>query len=152
MKAVILKADGTAPYVKDIQSNLEGIKAEVEGWLERVPSMDPEIDSKAVVYANEEGRIYNLPLNRNMLAIKTLRLAESLIAGNLIVLGRDGSEETDVPQEIIDLLVAPTGMTESDEPVPMMVDYLSLMATNDGVEQAQTKVTDFKRGPGQGHA
>lgn len=112
MKAIILKADGTSPYVKDIENNLEGIKAEVEGWLERVPSMDPEIDSKVVVYANEEGRIYNLPLNRNMLAIKTLRLAESLIAGNLIILGRDGVDETDVPQEIIDLLVAPTEMPE----------------------------------------
>lgn len=110
MKAIILKADGTAPYVEDIKGDLESIKAVVEGWLERVPSMDPEIDGKVVAYANEEGRIYNLPLNRNMLAVKGLRLAESLIAGNIIVLGRDGMEETDVPEEIIDLFVTSFGV------------------------------------------
>lgn len=115
MKAIILKADGTAPHVVDTKGDLESIKAVVEGWIERVPSNNPDYDSKIVVYANEEGRIYNLPLNRNMLAIKTLDLVESLIAGNLIVLGRDGADEGPVPQEIIDLIVPSQPDLDADE-------------------------------------
>lgn len=114
MKAVILKADGTAPYVEDVAGDLESIKTVVEGWIERVPSMNEEIDAKITVYANEEGVILNLPVNRNIIAIRTLGLPQSLYAGNLIVLGPGDAEgnETDVPQEIIDLLVAPTEMPE----------------------------------------
>lgn len=109
MKAIILKADGTAPFLEDVAGDLESIKAVVEGWIERVPSIDDEIDPKITVYANEEGLIYNLPPNRNMLAIRALGLPQSVYAGNLIVLGpgdEDGNE-TDIPQDIIDLVMAP---------------------------------------------
>lgn len=107
MKAIILKADGTAPYVDDIPGNLEGISGVVEGWIEPVPSVSEEIAPKINVYANEEGLIRNLPANRNMVAIRTLGLPQSVYAGNLVVLGPldDDGNETPVLQEIIDLIV-----------------------------------------------
>lgn len=116
MKAVILKADGTAPHVENVKGDLESIKAVVEGWIERVPSLNESTERRVVVYANEEGRIHGLPPNRNMLAIQALDLVVSgYIAGNLIVLGKDGHDETDVPEDIIDLLVTPTETGGTDE-------------------------------------
>lgn len=105
MKAVILKADGTPPFVKDIPGDLASIKAEVEGWIERTAS---EFDDQVSVYANEEGLIMNLPTNRNMIAIHQIGLRQRLIAGNMVILGHNGPNETDVPQEIIDMLVPAT--------------------------------------------
>ena len=119
MKAIILKADGTTPFIEDVPGDLESIKAVVEGWIERVPSVYADIDPKITVYANEEGLIQNLPPNRNIIAIRALGLPQAVYAGNLIVLGSGDEEgnETDVPQEIIDLIVPKGYMTESDEPV-----------------------------------
>lgn len=108
MKAIIVEADGTAPYVKDIDQDLAAYQEIVGGLIEPVPSHDPKIDETVVVYANEEGLILNLPINRNLHAIQTLRLWQATIAGNLLILGVNGPDETDAPQEIIDLLVGPS--------------------------------------------
>lgn len=105
MKAVILKADGTPPFVKDISGDLESIKAEVGGWIERTAS---GFDDQVAVFANEEGLFLNLPVNRNMMAIHQIGLRQRVIAGNMVILGHDGPEHTDTPQEIIDMLVAAT--------------------------------------------
>lgn len=110
MKAIILKADGTPPFVKDIQANLDGLTEIVEGWIEAVPSVNEDVAHKINVYANEEGLIHNLPWNRNTTAIRALGLPQSHYAGNLVVLGpldEDG-DETPVLQEIIDLIVPST--------------------------------------------
>lgn len=115
MKAIILKADGTAPFLKDLPDSIEAIQSEVgddHGTLiERVRSY--EYDDTVSVWVNEEGAMYGFPLNRNMLAIKSLALVQSLLAGDAVVLGAPRQDGwNDVPGEIIDLLVTPTEMPE----------------------------------------
>lgn len=149
MKAIILKADGTPPYVDDIEANLDGISEVLEGYMEAVPSVNEEIAPKINVYANEEGMILNLPWNRNIIAIRQLGLPQPLYAGNLIVFGPvdEHGDETPALQEIIDLIVPPTEMPEGSETPPaQMVDYLSLMGSDPAVEDAQRSVNEFRSG------
>lgn len=107
MKAIILKADGSSPFVKDISQGLTALNAEVGGTITGIYST--QFQGEVLVFGNDDGIPLGLPVNRNMLAIRQLHLASPTYRGDLLVTGIDGEGAGDVPQKFIDLLVAPSG-------------------------------------------
>jgi hypothetical protein len=71
----ILKIEpGEMPYEKEIQNNLEGIQAEVEGMFECV-----YLNDNCIAVVNEEGKINGMELNR--------RMGNDIIAGTFFICG-----------------------------------------------------------------
>lgn len=71
----VLKIEpGEMPYEKEIQNNLEGIQAEVEGMFECV-----YLDDNCIAVVNEEGKINGMELNR--------RMGNDIIAGPFFICG-----------------------------------------------------------------
>ncbi len=71
----VLKIEpGKMPYEKEIQNDLEGIQAEVEGLFECV-----YLDDNCIAVVNEEGKINGLELNR--------RIGNDIIAGPFFICG-----------------------------------------------------------------
>lgn len=98
VKIIVVSATGAAPTTKNIDGSLASLQAEVSGCIEPVHTQRDDI----TVYANEEGLLQNLPLNRNMLIIKTLGISPSLIAGDFIIVGNgEGGEHCDVPTDLL---------------------------------------------------
>jgi len=76
----VLKIEpGKMPYEKEIQNDLEGIQAEVEGLFECVYLKD-----NCIAVVNEEGKITGMELNR--------RIGNDIIAGPFFICGdsKDG--------------------------------------------------------------
>lgn len=71
----VLKIEpGEMPYEKEIQNNLEGIQAEVEGMFECV-----YLNDNCIAVVNEEGKINGMELNR--------RMGNDIIAGPFFICG-----------------------------------------------------------------
>ncbi|NNJ32060.1 DUF3846 domain-containing protein [Lacrimispora defluvii] len=71
----VLKIEpGKMPYVKEIQNDLEGIQAEVEGLFECV-----YLENNCIAVVNEEGKINGMELNR--------RIGNDIIAGPFFICG-----------------------------------------------------------------
>jgi hypothetical protein len=71
----VLKIEpGKIPYEKEIQNDLEGIQAEVEGLFECV-----YLDDNCIAVVNEEGKINGMELNR--------RIGNDIIAGPFFICG-----------------------------------------------------------------
>ena len=97
MKAIIIKADGTEPHLKEIAGDLESLQAEVGGYIEMVPVSTPGI----AIWANEEGHLLDLPYHQNMLALRDLGWKGGSLRGDILVTGMSGDDVTDVPQEAL---------------------------------------------------
>ena len=87
MKALVIEP-GKAPHEKDIDSSLEGLQAEVGGYIE---ALYPYADPIAIV-CNEEGKLNGLPLNRGIYD-EDGDLCD-IIAGTFLVVGL-GEEDFD---------------------------------------------------------
>lgn len=78
----------------DIENTLEALQNAVDGYIETVPIRLISPD-KAVMIVNEEGRLRKMEINRT-----ASLYADTLIVGNALVVGVNGEEFTDVPDDI----------------------------------------------------
>lgn len=76
----------------DIENTLEALQAEVDGYIESVTL----IPNKAVMIVNEEGRLRGMAPNPIASAA-----ANTQIVGTAIIVGVDGEEFTDVPEDVV---------------------------------------------------
>ena len=79
---VLVVEPGEVPYVKEIDSGLESLQSEVDGWIEAIyPFEDP-----VAVICNEEGKLNGLPLNRAIISEETSDVID-IIASKFLVVG-----------------------------------------------------------------
>lgn len=102
MKALIIKADGTTPYVKDIENDLETLQSEVGGMIESIPHQT----EATTVYGNEEGKIMGLAINQNLAALRALKvavMAHDIIVGDVVVVGfnAETGDDKDVDPKVV---------------------------------------------------
>ena len=90
MKA--LKIEGCTVVAIEIENTLEALQHAVDGYIEAVTL----IPGKAVMIVNEEGLLRNLPPNPAASMISNTK-----IVGTAIIVGVDGEEFTDVPEDVV---------------------------------------------------
>ena len=95
MRVIRVKAGEYAEAV-DINSGLEALQAEVEGFIEAVYPFD---DPVAIV-CNEEGKFNGSKLNRAL--TDEDGNVYDIIAGTFLVVGLGDEEFTSVPDELLD--------------------------------------------------
>ncbi len=78
----------------EIENTLKALQEAVGGYIETVPIRFISPD-KAVMIVNEEGRLRKMEINRT-----ASLYADTLIVGNALVVGVNGEEFTDVPDDI----------------------------------------------------
>ena len=87
----VLKLEGLSITETEIENTLEALQAAVDGFIETVTL----VQDRAVMLVNEEGLLRDLPLNPVASAV-----ANTQIVGTAIVVGVDGEEFTDVPEDV----------------------------------------------------
>lgn len=104
MKALVVEASGESRLVElpdDDASQLHALQRLVDGYIEAVGGPD------WVVYVNEEGKLDGLPVNARATAVVETLLpgfsAHDVLVGTAVFLGRDGEDETHVPQWLWEL-------------------------------------------------
>lgn len=75
----------------DIENTLEALQAAVDGYIEAVTL----VPGRAVMIVNEEGLLRGLSPNPIASAV-----ANTQIVGTAIIVGVDGEEFTDVPEDV----------------------------------------------------
>ena len=89
MKA--LKIEGCTVVPVNIENTLDALQAAVEGFIETVPL----VPGKAVMIVNEEGLLRGMapnPIASNV--------ANTQIVGPAVVVGVDGEDFTDIPEDV----------------------------------------------------
>lgn len=94
MKA--LKLEGAHYRTITIENKLEALQEAVRGYIETITL----IPDKAVMIVNEEGRILGMAANH---AASTI--AGGLIVGPAIVVGVDGEDFCDVPEDVVQRII-----------------------------------------------
>jgi len=89
MKAI--KFEGRRVEEIEIDNTLEALQAAVDGYIETLQI----VPDQAVMIVNEEGLLKGLAVNPFASAI-----AGTMIVGNAIVVGVDGEEFCDIPEDI----------------------------------------------------
>ena len=95
MKA--LKLEGTSIREVDIENTLEALQEAVFGYIETI-TLAP---GRAVMIVNEEGRIRGMAVNPAASAVSGIP-----VVGPALIVGVDGEEFCDVPEEIVRKLQA----------------------------------------------
>jgi len=90
MKA--LKVEGRSITETDIPNTLEALQAAVDGYIETLQL----VPNQAVMIVNEEGLLKDLEVNTFASAI-----AGTMIVGTALIVGVDGDEFTDIPEDIV---------------------------------------------------
>ena len=88
---VIVKHPYLKPMLCNIDNTLEEMQMIVGGYIETVTIGGKESDT-FVVICNEEGRLFDLPVN--------IQFGRVDFVGTVILVGTDGEEFTDVPDDI----------------------------------------------------
>ena len=96
MKA--LKLEGTTVTQVEIDNTLEALQAAVDGYIEAVTL----IPGKAVMIVNEEGLLRGMAQNPIASAV-----ANTQIVGPAVVVGVDGEDFTDIPEDVEHCIRAP---------------------------------------------
>lgn len=104
MKAI--KLEGRIISEIEIENTLEAFQDAVEGYIETLQI----VPDKAVMLVNEEG--LNMGLLPNPCASA---LAGTLIVGNALVVGVDGEEFTDIPDDIAEEIIMKFTKGENDD-------------------------------------
>lgn len=79
---VLVVEPGEVPYVKEIDSGLESLQSEVDGWIEAIyPYEDP-----VAIICNEDGKINRLRPNRAIISEETGEIID-IIAGKFLITG-----------------------------------------------------------------
>jgi hypothetical protein len=81
----------------DIENTLEALQRSVAGFIETITL----VREKAVMIVNEEGVLLGLPVN-----VIASAVANTQIVGTAIVVGVDGEEFTDVPDDVVQCIRA----------------------------------------------
>jgi hypothetical protein len=89
MKA--LRLEDRSIITADIENTLDAFQEAVDGYIETVTL----VQDRAVMLVNEEGLLRDLPLNPVASAV-----ANTQIVGTAIVVGVDGEEFTDIPEDV----------------------------------------------------
>lgn len=89
MKA--LKLEGRSIITADIENTLDAFQEAVDGYIETVTL----VQDRAVMIVNEEGLLRDMTPNPIASAV-----ANTQIVGTAIVVGVDGEEFTDVPEDV----------------------------------------------------
>lgn len=92
MKAVKIEAHSVTEI--DVENTLEALQEAVYGHIETVPIRHISPD-KAIMIVNEEGLLRGLAPNRT-----ASLYADRLIVGTALVVGVDGEEFTNVPEDV----------------------------------------------------
>ena len=95
MKA--LKLEGRSITETDIDNTLEAFQNAVDGYIETVTL----VSGRAVMIVNEEGLLRGLSPNPIASAA-----ANTQIVGTAVVVGVDGEEFTDVPEDVVQCIRA----------------------------------------------
>lgn len=90
MKA--LKIEGHCITDTDIENTLDALQSAVDGYIESVTL----VPDRAVMIVNEEGLLRGLSPNPIASAV-----ANTQIVGTVIIVGVDGEEFTDVPEDVV---------------------------------------------------
>ena len=88
----VLKLEGNRIIETETANTLEALQAEVDGYIEAVTL----IPDKAVMIVNEEGLLRGMAPNPIASAA-----ANTQIVGTAIIVGVDGEEFTDVPEDVV---------------------------------------------------
>lgn len=88
----VLKLEGKSIIETETANTLEALQAEVDGYIEAVTL----IPDKAVMIVNEEGLLRGMTPNPIASAA-----ANTQIVGTAIIVGVDGEEFTDVPEDVV---------------------------------------------------
>lgn len=86
-----LKLEGKSITETDIENTLEALQKVVDGYIETITL----VQGRAVMIVNEEGRIRGMAVNPAASAV-----AGAQIVGPALVVGVDGEEFTDIPEDI----------------------------------------------------
>lgn len=89
MKA--LKLEGNSITETGIENTLEALQAAVDGYIEKVTL----VPGRAVMIVNEEGLLRGLSPNPIASAV-----ANTQIVGPAVVVGVDGEDFTDIPEDV----------------------------------------------------
>ena len=96
MRAVLVPVDGP-PEIIDVEPGDIGPRV-LGGWLEIV-LLKGWPGEMVHAYIDEEGKLKGLPVNQ--LATDLAHVPGDVIAGPMVILGSDGPEEADVPEEVL---------------------------------------------------
>lgn len=91
MKVIKIHTDGVCS-IKDIENTLETLQQEVGGYIETLT-----LAADCCMIVDEEGRLKDKPLNE-----KASRLGLPIV-GDVLLVGVDGDEFTDVPGAMIEM-------------------------------------------------
>ena len=79
---VLVVEPGKVPYVKEIDSGLESLQSEVDGWIEAIYPFEEPV----AIICNEEGKLKGLPLNRAIISEETSDVVD-IVAGKFLITG-----------------------------------------------------------------
>ena len=79
---VLVVEPGDVPYVKEIDSGLESLQSEVDGWIEAIYPFEEPV----AIICNEEGKLKGLPLNRAIISEETSDVVD-IVAGKFLITG-----------------------------------------------------------------
>lgn len=88
IRAIIKRPDERYGHMTNISPKLENLQKTVGGYIEVVTLNE---DKGLLLICNEDGKNEGLPRN--------FKIPGDIIVGNVIILGRDGEEFTDIPIE-----------------------------------------------------
>ena len=107
MKMKALRLEGLIGVAEvNIENTLEALQRAVCGYIECLPL----IPDRAVMIVNEEGRLRGMAPN-----IAASRVAGMMIVGPALIVGVDGEEFADVPEDVVRLIkekCSPEGASE----------------------------------------
>lgn len=104
--AIVLYHDASSeypPYPTKVTPVIELYQQVVKGYIEAVDLRLPN-GTEAVMFVNEEGKIFNLPFNPLATAVaRQLNdgFGDQVIVGNAIITGVKGCDEADVPAAVV---------------------------------------------------
>ena len=92
-----MRLEGTSVREIDIENTLEALQEAVFGYIETITL----VPDRAVMIVNEEGRIRGMAVNPAASAASGIP-----VVGPALIVGVDGEEFCDVPEEIVRQLLA----------------------------------------------
>ena len=104
---IVIPHDADEPLVERKFDNLTDYQQAVGGYIEPAYIENPRM----TIFANEEGKVYGLPVNERATCLWWLLSPEArsrdILVGNIVLIGskRGRGTSTDIPSELIKLLM-----------------------------------------------
>lgn len=98
MKVIFKRPAEKVGHIEEIPNTLEALQKLVDGYIEPV-----RINKDNFAIVNEEGLIHRLPYNCTLLTVRNGKKEWCAdLVGNIVVVGVDGEDFTDVKMELED--------------------------------------------------